>query len=285
MNYMNNDALVSTQWLEQHMNSSNLKIIDATYFLPNDNRNSIDSYSQCHIPGAVFFNIDKICDTATQLPHMLPSQEVFSSLVGKLGISNNNLIIVYDRSGGYMAACRVWWMFKIFGSKNVAVLNGGLPKWIDEKRSTTNFKTEPEEQIFYSNFNHNLVKNLSQVYENIDKDEFQVIDARSEGRFCGFDTEPRPTKKVGHIPGSFNLPFINLLKPEEHFTFKSASEIQATFEQIGVNFNKPITTTCGSGVTAAVLTFALYLIGYRETAIYDGSWAEWGDHQATKVES
>jgi thiosulfate/3-mercaptopyruvate sulfurtransferase len=214
---------------------------------------------------------------------MLPRPENFSLQVSKLGLGNDDRIIIYDSSGGFMAACRVWWMFRIFGHENVAVLNGGLPKWLHERRSTTKVEVIPEKQFFYTKTNPKIVKNLSQIIENIDKNEFQVIDARALGRYCGNEPEPRPTKKVGHIPGSFNIPFTAVLNPKKHFTFKSAGQIQAVFEEVGVDINKSITTSCGSGVTAAVLTLALYLIGSNEVAIYDGSWAEWGDHPDTKV--
>jgi len=283
MNYVYQDALVNTCWLEQHINSTNLKIVDATYFLPNDKRNAFEKFSDRHIPGSIFFNIDEICNKEVNLPHMLPRPEDFSLQVGKLGIGTDDKVIVYDSLGGFMAACRVWWMFRVFGHEDVAVLNGGLPKWINEKRPTTTSKVEPREQFFSSKINSCLVKSMSQIVKNIDKKEFQIIDARSPRRFSGVEPEPRPTKKSGHIPNSINLPFTNLLNPEKHYTFKSAKEIRAAFKEVGVDVNGSITSSCGSGVTAAVLSLALYLIGNKKTAIYDGSWAEWGDQPDARI--
>jgi len=285
MEYVNPAALVSTSWLEQHMSSPEISIVDATYYLPNDERNAAKNYALRHIPGAVFFNIDEICDSTVDLPHMLPSPEKFSSRVGKLGLGNRNRIVVYDSSGGFMAACRVWWMFRIFGHMDVAVLDGGLPKWNHEKRPINKVEARPQEQYFSAKINCNMVKNVSQMLENIERKKFQVVDARSPRRYCGEDLEPRPTEKVGHIPGSVNVPFTVLLNPRKHFTFKSADEIQAAFDEVGLNVNKSIAVSCGSGVTAAVITFALYLIGNDEVAVYDGSWAEWGNHPETEVAS
>jgi thiosulfate/3-mercaptopyruvate sulfurtransferase len=285
MGYANSDALVSTSWLEEHLSSPEVSIVDATYYLPNDERNAAENYSLRHIPGAVFFNIDAICDSTVDLPHMLPSPEKFSLLVRKLGLGDGNRIVVYDSSGGFMAACRVWWMFRMFGHLDVAVLDGGLPKWDHEKRPVSNDKFSSQKQHFSAKTNNKLVKNISQMLENVERKKFQVIDARTPGRFSGDDPEPRPTEKVGHIPGSINVPFPVMLNPRKHFTFKSADEIKAVFEEVGIDINKPIAASCGSGVTAAVITFALYLIGNDEGAVYDGSWAEWGDHPDTQVVS
>ena len=285
MKYESSDSLVSTSWLEQHLGSPEISIVDATYYLPNDERNAEENYRIRHIPGAVFFNINKICDNTVNLPHMLPSPEEFSSQVSKLGLGDGKRIVVYDSSGGFLAACRVWWMFRIFGHKDVAVLDGGLPKWNHEKRPISKDEVKPQEQHFSAKINYKLVKNVSQMLKNMNRKKFQVIDARTPRRYNGTEPEPRPTKKVGHIPGSINLPFPVLLNPKDHFTFKSADAIQSAFNDLGIDINKPIVASCGSGVTAAVITFALYLIGNAEGAIYDGSWAEWGDHPATKVVS
>ena len=283
MEYVNSDSLVSSSWLEQQINSPKVSIVDATYFLPNDERKAEENYKLQHIPGAVFFNIDEICDSAVNLPHMLPSAKNFSLHVSKLGLGNSNRIVVYDSSGGFLAACRVWWMFRVFGHLDVAVLDGGLPKWIHEKRPISRVKTKPQEQLFSAKANNKLVRNISQISENIEKKEFQVIDARSLARYSGNASEPRPTRKVGHIPGSLNLPFQVLLNPDKHFTFKSAGEIQKAFEEAGIDLKVPIVASCGSGVTAAVIVFALFLIGNNKGAVYDGSWAEWGNHPETKV--
>jgi thiosulfate/3-mercaptopyruvate sulfurtransferase len=235
MDYVNPDALVSTAWLEQHLDAPDVRIVDATYYLPGDERNAVENYALRHIPGAVYFNIDEICDSDVDLPHMLPSSEKFSSKVRKLGLGDGNRIIVYDSAGGYMAACRVWWMFRIFGHKDVAVLDGGLPKWEHEKRPVNDDEVRPQERHFSACMNNTLVKNVSQMIKNI--------------------------------------------------IFRSAAEIKAAFDGAKIDMKKPIAASCGSGITAAVITFALYLIGNDEVAVYDGSWAEWGDHPDTPVDS
>ena len=283
MDYKNPGALVSTDWLEDHLRAPDVRVVDATFYLPHDERSAREEYGFRHIPGAVFFDIDEIADSDTDLPHMLPSPEKFSSKVRKLGLGDGNRIVVYDSSGGFMAACRVWWMFRLFGHSDIAVLNGGLPKWSKEKRPLDDMEVVPQERHFTARTNNMLVKNVGQIMANLDSQKFQVIDARSPGRFDGIDHEPRPTEKRGHIPGSINLPFINMLKPKEDFTFKSADEIKAAFADAGVDFSTPLVTSCGSGVTAAVVAFALHLIGHEDVPVYDGSWAEWGDHSDTPV--
>jgi len=283
MDYANPDALVSTAWLEEHLNAPDVRVVDATFYLPHDERVAAEEYAFRHIPGSVYFNIDEICDSETDLPHMLPSAEVFASKVSKLGLGDGNRIVVYDSSGGFMAACRVWWMFRIFGHMDIAVLDGGLPKWTQENRRVDDNVVTPQERHFSATMNHILIKNLTQMMNNLESHKFQVIDARSAGRFDGIDHEPRPTEKRGHIPGSFNLPFNGLLNMQQNCTFKSADEILTAFKDAGVDLSKPITTSCGSGVTASVSALALYLLGHDEVAVYDGSWAEWGDHPDTPV--
>ncbi len=283
MDYQNPDSLVSTNWLEQHLMAPDIRVVDATFYLPHDERNAAEDYAVRHIPDAVYFNINEICDDDTELPHMLPSSEKFSSMVRKLGLGDGSRIVIYDSSGGSMAACRVWWMFRIFGHLDVAVLDGGLPKWAAEKKPFNDYEVIPQPRHFSASMNNTLIKSLSQMMTNIENKKYQVVDARSPGRFDGIDHEPRPSEKRGHIPGSLNLPFNSLMHPEDNLTFKSADEILSAVDNAGIYLDKPITASCGSGVTASVTAFALYLVGHDEVAVYDGSWAEWGDHPDTPV--
>ncbi|NQV48319.1 MAG: 3-mercaptopyruvate sulfurtransferase [Rhodospirillaceae bacterium] len=283
MEYTNPDALVSTEWLAEHLDAPDVRVIDATFHLPHADRNAREEFEFRHIPGAVYFNIDEIADTSTALPHMLPSPEKFSSNVRKLGLGDGSRIVVYDSNGGFMAACRVWWTFRYFGCRDIAVLDGGLPKWTKEDRPVEEGPAMPQERHFTPSMNNTLVKNLDQMLANLDSHKFQVVDARSEGRFSGVDHEPRPTEKRGHIPGSINLPFVKMMNPKDNFTFKSAGELQALVDEAGIDLSRPITASCGSGVTASVTAFALYLLGHEDVAVYDGSWAEWGDHTDTPI--
>ncbi len=283
MDYQNLSAIVDTDWLARHLGAPDVRVIDATFYLPNDERDAREEYGFRHIPGAVYFDIDDIADSDTDLPHMLPSPEKFSSKARKLGLGDGNRIVVYDSSGGFMAACRVWWMFRLFGHPDIAVLNGGLPKWGKEKRPMDDAEVIPRERHLTVRTNNMLVKNFDQMMANLKTRKFQVIDARSRGRFEGIDHEPRPTEKRGHIPGSINLPFVELLNPKDNFTFKSADDIRATFDNAGVDLSRPIVASCGSGVTAAVIAFALHLIGHEDVPVYDGSWAEWGDHADSPI--
>lgn len=284
MTYQNPDALVSTEWLAQHINAPDVRVVDGTSYMPNQDQNGQDQYDKQHIPGAVYFDINDIADETNPLPHMLPSAEKFSSKVRKLGLGDGNKIVVYDANGGYLAAARVWWMFRVFGHEDVAVLDGGLQKWIDEGRPIDDLPPPPRERHFTSRVNHSLVRSVEQIIANIDAAKEQVIDARSAGRFKGVDPEPRPSAKVGHIPGSLSLPFNQLMDPKNNFVYRSGDEIKETVERAGIDISKPISASCGSGVTACVLALGLYLIGHKNTAVYDGSWSEWGDHPETPVE-
>jgi len=198
MDYANPDALVSTDWLAAHLEAPDVKIVDGTAFLPNENRDAREEYEDCHIPGAVFFDINDICDTDDPLPHMVPSAEKFSSRVRKLGLGDGYKIVVYDAHGGFDAAARVWWMFRLFGHKDVAVLDGGLPKWLSEQRSKCEFdEPRPQERHFTARTNTFLVRNVDQLLKNVDTSKEQVIDARNPGRFAGTLPEPRPCRKEG----------------------------------------------------------------------------------------
>jgi len=285
MNYANPDALVSTEWLAEHLNAPDVRIVDASSFLPTIDRNAKAEYRDCHIPGAVFFDIDDIADDSSDLPHMIPSPEKFSSRVRKLGLGDGNRIVVYDVNGGSSAACRVWWMFRLYGHEDVSVLNGGLPKWLAEGRPTDDLPPVPKERHFTPRMNNFLVRSVEQLIDNCTEQRELVIDARSADRFAGTGDEPRAGLRKGHIPGSVSLPFNKLMDKEANLTMRSADEIAQIFADAGVDFKKQTVASCGSGVTACVIALAAYLIGENEMAIYDGSWSEWGSRHDTPIET
>ncbi len=282
MPYAHPEALVSTEWLAAHLDDPGLRLLDGSHHLPTTGRNARAEYERAHIPGAIFFDIDAVADPDTDLPHMLPSAERFAANVGRLGIGNHHKVVVYDTIGTTGAA-RVWWTFRVFGHGDVAVLDGGLPKWLTEKRPTTSATTTLQSETYRAIRNAALVRDLDQVLRNIDTRREQLLDARSAGRFHGTEPEPRAGLRGGHIPGSLNLPFTRLFNEDR--TFRSATELRELFAGAGVDLDRPIATTCGSGVTAAVLALGLYLIGRTDTAVYDGSWSEWGARTDTPVET
>lgn len=283
MEFKHPEALVTGEWLQAHLDDPDLRIIDATYHLPHADRDAYEEWTFRHIPGAVHFDIDKVADTSTGLPHMLPSADVFADAMSTLGISNDHRIVVYDSNGGYMAACRVWWMLRCFGYDNAAVLDGGLVRWGKERRPLEHDEPHITPAQFKATFNPELVKSKDQMLANIESQAFQVLDARNEGRFKGIDHEPRPTERLGHIPGSKNLPFTFFTPPSHDFTFQNADELADIVDAEGIDMNKPTIVTCGSGVTACVVAFGLYLLGKDDVAIYDGSWAEWGDDASVPI--
>jgi thiosulfate/3-mercaptopyruvate sulfurtransferase len=282
MPYSNPDSLVSTEWLAQRLDAPDLRVVDGTWYLPSQGKNGRTEYEAQHIPGAVFFDIDEIADTDSDLPHMLPSPEKFSARVRKLGLGDGNRIVVYDQQG-MMSAARVWWTFRVFGHRDVAVLDGGLPKWLREGRPVEDRPPQPRERHFTARLNNLMVRDRAQLEHNLAEPREQVVDARAAGRFSGREPEPRPGLRSGHIPGSFNVPYGTLLDPAAQ-TFLPGEAIAGRFRDAGVDLAKPIVTSCGSGVTAAVLAFALHLIGRDDVALYDGSWAEWGRPGNTPVE-
>jgi thiosulfate/3-mercaptopyruvate sulfurtransferase len=284
MTYSNPESLVSTMWLDEHLSSPSVRIIDATSYMPSQDKDGFEQYNKQHIPGAIYFDINDIADDSTTLPHMLPSPEKFSLKARKLGLSDGDKIVVYDANGGYLAAARVWWMFRLYGHSDVCLLDGGLPKWLAEDRTIEVITSTQTSRHFTTRMNKSFVRSVEQMIANVDTKNEQVIDARSVGRFKGDEPEPRPSAKVGHIPGSLNLPFNTILNPNNHFTYCSAEVIKATISNAGIDLSKPITASCGSGVTACVLAFGLFLIGYETAAVYDGSWSEWGNHPDTPVE-
>ena len=282
MPYANPHSLVSTASLAELLGRPNLAIVDATYFLPMQGRNARAEYDQRHIPGAVFFDIDAIADKTSPLPHMLPDAATFAAAVGELGIGNDSHIVVYD-AHGMMSAARAWWSFRVFGHDDVAVLDGGLPKWLAEGRPVESGMARPPRRSFSARFDPSQVRDKAAIRANIRDRSEQVVDARAAGRFSGREPEVWPGRRPGHIPGSLNLPFTDLLDPQSK-TFLPAEAIAERFRAAGADLARPVVTSCGSGVTAAVLAFALHLIGHRPVALYDGSWAEWGLPGDTPVE-
>ena len=268
-------TLVSTQWLADNLEDPDLRILDASWYMPTAGHNSAQEFTQGHIPNARFFDIDEISNHRSDLPHMAPPPEKFISRVRALGVGDGHQIVVYDGSGIFSAP-RVWWNFRLMGKENIAVLDGGLPKWRAEGRPIT---TEPplirDRHIIVQRQAH-LVKDVTEVANAAKLRGAEIIDARSVERFCGDAPEPRAGLRSGHIPNSKNLPWNNLLQADG--TMKPVKELKALFVAAGVDLKKPLITSCGSGVTAAILSLALERMGHRNHALYDGSWAEWGKY-------
>lgn len=265
--------LVSTEWLAEHLNAPDVRIVDATYYLPVEAKVGQEEYLARHIPGAVFFDIDRIADAASSLPHMLPAPEKFSAEVRKLGLGDGVRIVVYDGRGVFSAP-RVWWTFKAFGHRDVTILDGGLPKWLAEGRPTEEGPVTPPERHFTARFDAFKVRDLAQMQENLKRPREQVVDARGAERFAGTGAEIWPGRRQGHIPNSRNLPFQELFRADG--TLLPADELRQRFAAAGLDLARPVVTSCGSGITAAVLSLGLELAGARDVALYDGSWAEWG---------
>ena len=270
------DPLVSTEWLAAHLGDANVKVLDATFKLPGVLPLPKDDYLAAHLPGAVFFDVDAVSDHANPLPHMFPSAEQFGRDVGALGIGNTDTVVVYD-AGGWVAAPRAWWMFLAYGHSNVRVLNGGLKKWRAEGRPVQSGEAAPKSATFKATYDPKRVRNIAQMIANVESRAELVIDARAAERFEGRVPEPRPGIRSGHIPGSRNVPY-NLLFDAATGVMKPLDELRQAFASAGVTFDAPIATSCGSGVSAAVLTLALYRLGVNDSALslYDGSWSEWG---------
>ncbi|QPZ93037.1 3-mercaptopyruvate sulfurtransferase [Thioclava electrotropha] len=273
-------TLVSTDWLAAHLKDPDLRILDASWFLPQMERDAKATYDAKHIPGARFFDIDDIADNRSDLPHMAPPPEKFISRMRAMGVGDGHQVVIYDQHSVFSAP-RVWWTFRLMGKTDVAVLDGGLPKWEAEGRPLEDRPPMVRDRHMTVQRHPGLVKDVTQVAHASKLGDHEIIDARPNERFLGNGTEPRPGLRSGHIPGSRNLPFGELLTPEG--TFKSPEEIKALFEAAGVDLSKPAITTCGSGVSAAILSLALELIGKSDWSLYDGSWSEWGMYNDLKV--
>lgn len=281
---MENDpkVLVSTDWLSSRLSDPEIRILDATWYLPNVDRDAKAEYDQSHIPNARFFDIDEVSDHRSDLPHMVPPVEKFMSKVRKLGVGDGHQIVIYD-SHGLFSAARVWWLFKVMGQKNVAVLDGGLPKWLREGRTVDSSSPLIRDRHMFVKYHDEMVKDVTQVSSASKLGDFEILDARSAGRFRGEEPEPRPGLRAGHIPGSKNIFYGDLLN--EDGTLKSQDELVEHFKAKAVNLDKPVITSCGSGVTAAIINLALDRIGKTDHALYDGSWTEWGMYPTVPVET
>ena len=274
--------LVSTEWLNAHLDHADIRILDATWFLPGDDRDPKALFAAEHIPGARYFDIDDVSDHRSSLPHMLPPVEKFLSRVRKMGVGEGHTIVVYDAQGLFSAA-RVWWMFKYFGHDRVAVLDGGLPKWKADGYAVTDAPTVIRDRHMYATPNPDMVRDVTQVAHATKLQDHTIIDARAAARFRGETVEPRPGLRSGHIPTSRNVPFQTVLNDDG--TLKSPDDLKAVFTAAGVDLTKPAITTCGSGVTAAVLSLALNVTGKTDHSLYDGSWAEWGQFPTLAIET
>ena len=266
-------TLVSTEWLHAHLKDPDLRILDGSYYLPQMGRDPRAEYDAAHIPNARFFDIDDVSDHGSDLPHMVPPVEKFMSRMRAMGVGDGHQVVVYDGMGLFSAA-RVWWLFKLMGQNNIAVLDGGLPKWQAEGRPVEDLPPVIRDRHMTVRRQNHMVKDVTQVSAASKLGDYEIIDARSPGRFRGEEPEPRAGLRPGHIPGSKNVCFKDLLNADQ--TMKNPVEIRQIFEAAGVDFNKPAITTCGSGVTAAVLSLGLERIGKTDHSLYDGSWSEWG---------
>lgn len=277
------DPIVSTHWLASQIGQPDLVIFDATKYLPNENRNGRTEFLTARVPSARFFDIDEVADQDTDLPHMVPSIGRFEKLMGKLGVSNSSRVVFYDQKG-LASAARGYWLLGLFGHDAVAVLDGGLPKWQKEGRSIESGESlAPPGAKFVAAFRSQKLRGVGDMLANLESKSEIVLDARASGRFAGTQPEPRPGVRAGHIPGAINLPYTELLAPDS--TFISPEALRERFAKVGIDGTKPVVTSCGTGVTACILTLGMRLAGLPPAPVYDGSWTEWGSRSDTPIET
>ncbi len=274
--------LVTTEWLAGELGKPDLVLFDATKYLPNEPKDGKTEFLRAHIPGARYFDIDQIADLDTDLPHMVPTPGRFAKLIGALGVSNTSRVVFYDQKG-LASAARGWWLMGLFGHDDAAVLDGGLPKWISERRAVADGEAAPPvPSVFRPDYRAGMLRGVGDMLRNVGSRTELVLDARAAGRFTGAVPEPRAGMRSGHIPGSASVPYTDLLHADG--TFRPAAEVRDRFAAAGVDGSKPLVTSCGSGVTACILTLGLRVAGFPEGAVYDGSWTEWGGRSDTPVE-
>ncbi|MGH7526652.1 MAG: 3-mercaptopyruvate sulfurtransferase [Gemmatimonadales bacterium] len=275
-------ALVSTEWLASRLGHPRLRVVDGSCYLPTSGRNPAAEYLEGHVPGAVFFDLDATSDRATSLPHMLPAAEAFAARMSALGLDDADDLVIYDGSGVNLSAPRVWWMFRTFGHPRAAVLDGGIGKWRREGRPVEAGGVSLPPGRFTARLDRTAVRDLPAIRANLDRAGEQVVDLRSAGRFAGTEPEPRPGRRGGHLPGSLNLPFNELVAADG--TVLPLDALRRRIESAGIDLSRAIVATCGSGTSACALIHALHLLGHDRVALYDGAWTEWGGREDTPVQ-
>jgi thiosulfate/3-mercaptopyruvate sulfurtransferase len=280
MSFADNKALVESPWLAEHLADPDLRILDCTWHHVSTNLDGRTQYRGRHLPGAVHFDIDHVCDPSSSLPHMLPSASDFAKKVGLLGIGNDDRVVVYDRAGGGAAAARVWWMFRVFGHQNIAVLNGGLGKWSKEKRPAEMTPVRPEPTTYAAIYNPALVRSLDEMSANLATRAEQIIDAREAAQFAGVTDDLFASARRGHMPDAINIPWQDLLDLASE-TLLPEDALAGRFTAAGVDLDRPIVASCSSGIVSGIIALALYQLGCASVAIYDGAWVEWGSTPST----
>ena len=276
-------AVVSTDWLAARLGTSGIRVVDASWYLPGSGRDGAAEYRAGHIPGAVFFDIDAISDQQSRLPHMLPPATDFAAHMAKIGLNDLDTLVIYDGSGVNLSAARVWWTFRTFGHEQVAVLDGGMGKWRAEQRPIEQGTVTLPVGNFTARLDGRAVRNLAAVRANIVNRSEQLVDVRSRGRFDGLEPEPRPGLRAGHVPGSINLPYTELVG--SNGTLLPPEALRRRLAEAGVDLNRPVIATCGSGTSACALVLGLHSVGHTQAAVYDGAWSEWGAQEDTPVET